>query len=190
MIATVKKFIEEFIKIEQEVMTLYSDKNKKDLFNEKLLQMEAFAIPEMKNTFGVLLKDENYIEFEEMVWDDVVEPEVSQETLDFIASIDTSIQFIYLFKIEEYPNNLYKVFLSGSNPQGKRYGECFLVRTIDSKNRIFAKYFLANEYPLYIKWRFNSGNRNELFDQTIPPINVERYLEPSGDKTSMELHLK
>jgi hypothetical protein len=191
MIETVKKFIEEFIKLEQEVRTLDFNENKKDLFNEKLLQMEAFAIPEMKNTFGVILKDENYVEFEEIVWeDDIVKPEPSQETLDFIASIDTSIQFRHLYKIEEYPNNLYKVFLSIANPQGKGYGDCFLIRTIESNNKIVAKYFLDDEYPQNIKWQLSSGDKNELFDQQVPPINLERYLEPTGDKISMELHLK
>lgn len=42
--------------------------------------MEVFATPEMRNTFGVLLKDENYVDFGDMMDgdDDEEKPEPSQ----------------------------------------------------------------------------------------------------------------
>lgn len=187
MINTIKKLIQEFINLEQEVRTLNRDKSKKELYNSKLLEMEMYAVPEMKNTFGMLYKDAFYFDFDEVIEENKIS-NISPETQKLINNIDTTIQYRHLFKIEEYENNLFKVFLSVANPQGKSYGQCFIVKDIENNYIISAKYFLSRENPSNIKWVFNAGNRSIPFTQKKKPINVKRFLDPSDDVKSMELH--
>ena len=60
-----KKFIQKFIALEQELITLELEvlfnikvDINKEVFNEKLAELEAFVILEMKNTFGMVnIKD-------------------------------------------------------------------------------------------------------------------------------------
>lgn len=190
----VQNFISTFIELEQEVRTLDRIKDKKTLFNEKLLEMETFAVPEMKDTFGVIYKDDFFDDdelFEHIPKKNEFQ-EVSDEIKSFIDKIDYSIQHRILFKIEKYEDGgeLYRVYLSVANPQGKRYGECFFIKKINDEFKIVAKYFLGSDDAKHFDWLFGAGDRKIVYEQFSAPIGVKKITTPDNHRISLLEHNK
>lgn len=184
------EYILAFCQAEQKTRQLDRDSKQIQEFNEQLDKMESYAALCMRDSFGLLHRDEALMEFlnEDPFADfPVGDTEIDEETQAFIDQIDTRIKKRIIFKIAAYPEQIYLVYTSVANPQGNRYGECLVVDNKLETRKIIAKYFLASEDGLTYEWRLNAGNAKEFQNQD-KPMQVEKYQTPDAHEVSLKIH--
>lgn len=190
MMTDVYNYMDSFCEEERKTRQLDRDTQEIDSFNAQLDVMESYAQSSMRDSFGLLHRDKDLMEFlADDPFDDFPdnESEVSPETQAFIDNIDISIKKRIVFKIEAFNNDMYLVYTSVANPQGKTYANCFVLNHSFEDRKITARYFLASEDALHYQWRFNSGDPIDIMEFKNP-TKVSFFESPDNDPLSLRLH--